>query len=546
MTSKPHPRINFFGGSLPLSRSHRHCYREPKLFQESGRDAASHDRLQYFDGIEQAQLGSSDDGHSDGNVFFALCCPVAKSDFPEKDTVADPGLRPVVCGLNRRIFEEDEEFVFMGYQPFADVVGFVVRQWRMPVQHPEPFENCLSAGTVFFGSQNGVLIMKKNSLLNKLFKSLEECLGIRVLREFIVENRLDIAEQMRTAFLFGEGSGLVPVGVVKVANQNAVVKFPEMVNNHFGSATLINMEEGDLRIGKNPKPVALPAGLIGMNVRRQGERLFQGLVKRRSFFSKFVVESDDGSGRDSQSAKMLKRPLGVVIRNFDFMAKERSHGSCLRPDKGIGNFVLAPAMDNAFATGTPVITMNKACRGKLAGLKVFLDMLCSMVAWRNVLAFAKQTPIKINVNSFVNDIRFLAKMALVSKRSAQFLRIFRRLFLFIFFKGSLERLSKFCLKLGSGFFKFLDLPLKFPDLEIGKVHGKLKVVNAFAKISSFRQNCIGRFAFEKYAEFVERAKRMFAWIMVLFFLPAHGLFPNINIIATSKHKETHPALETAG
>ena len=48
--------------------------------------------------------------------------------------------------------------------------------------------------------------MKKNSILNKLFKSLEECLGIRVLQKFIVENRLDVAEQMRTAFLLGEGS----------------------------------------------------------------------------------------------------------------------------------------------------------------------------------------------------------------------------------------------------------------------------------------------------------------------------------------------------
>lgn len=85
-------------------------------------------------GLEQAQLGSSDDCHSAGNVLFALCGPVAKSDFPEKDTVANPGLGPVVCGLNRGVFKEGEEFVFKGYQPLADVVGFVVRQWRMLVQ----------------------------------------------------------------------------------------------------------------------------------------------------------------------------------------------------------------------------------------------------------------------------------------------------------------------------------------------------------------------------------------------------------------------------
>ena len=55
---------------------------------------------------------------------------------------------------------------------------------------------------------------------------------------------------------------------------------------------------------------------------------------------------------------------------------------------------------------------------------------------------------------------------------------------------------------------------------------------------SFRQNRIGRFAFEKYVEFVERAKQMSdpVAIMVLFFLPTHDVFPNINKIATSKHK----------
>ena len=465
--------------------------------------------------------------------------------YAHKWRSADPSLSPVVCGLNRGVFKEDEEFTFMSYQPLADVVCFMVRQL---VQYPEPFENCLSAGTVFVGSQNGVLIMKKNSILNKLFKSLEECLGIRALRKFLVENRLDVAKQMRTAFLLGESSGLVPVGIVKVADKNAVVKFTEMVNNHFGSATLINMKEGDLRVGENPEPVAFPSGFVGMNVRRQGEQLFQGLIKRLSFFSKFVVESDDGSWRDGQSAKMLKRPLGVIIRNFDFIAKKRSLGSCLRPDKGVGNFVFAPAMDNAFAIGTPVIIMYKATRGKLAGLKVFLNVTGGVVVWRNVLAFAVRTFVKINVDGFVYLRWCLPEMSLVSKQSSQFLRIFRRLFLFIFFKRSLESLDKFCLKQGAGFFKFLDLRLKFSDLEIGKVHGKLKIVNAFAKISSFRQNRIGRFAFEKYAEFIERAKRMFdpAWIMALFFLPAHDVFPNINIVTTLKRKETHPAWRTMG
>jgi hypothetical protein len=51
---------------------------------------------------------------------------------------------------------------------------------------------------------------------------------------------------------------------------------------------------------------------------------------------------------------MLERPLGIVIRDFDFMTKKIGLGSCFRPDKGVGNFVFAPAMDNAFAIGTLV------------------------------------------------------------------------------------------------------------------------------------------------------------------------------------------------
>ncbi|MEI8246636.1 MAG: hypothetical protein WCI51_12455 [Lentisphaerota bacterium] len=64
--------------------------------------------------------------------------------------------------------QENKEFIFMGYQPLADVVDLMVRQWRMLVQHPEFFWDCLSAETVFLGGQNEVLSMKKNSIYNKL------------------------------------------------------------------------------------------------------------------------------------------------------------------------------------------------------------------------------------------------------------------------------------------------------------------------------------------------------------------------------------------
>ncbi len=53
-----------------------------------------------------------------------------------------------------------------------------------------------------------------------------------------------------------------------------------------------------------------------------------------------------------------------------------------------------------------------------------------------------------------------------------------------------------------------DLPLKFSELEIVKIHDKLKVVNAFAQISSFLRERIWRFVFEKYTELVERTKWM--------------------------------------
>ena len=122
--------------------------------------------------------------------------------------------------------------------------------------------------------------MQKNGILKKFFEREKKVLGIRILFEYGIKNLLDIAKQMRTAFLLGERSDLVPVGVVKVTDENAFVKFTKMVNNHFGAATLINMKEGDLRIGENPEPVALPTGFVGMHERISRQRLFQSVIER--------------------------------------------------------------------------------------------------------------------------------------------------------------------------------------------------------------------------------------------------------------------------
>ena len=391
--------------------------------------------------------------------------------------------------------------------------------------------------------------MKKNGILEKFFEREKKVLGIRIPLETGVEKLFDVAKQMRTAFLFGERSDLVPVGVVKIANQDAVVKFPEMINDDFGTPALVNMKKRDERVGENPEPVALPAGFIGVNERRARQRLFQSVIERLPLPGNIVVESNQCAGSQRQLAETFQCPSRIIVGTFDFVAEKRRFCPGIRPDEGVGNFVFAPAMDYAFAIQTPVIAVNKASRCKFTVLKIFLDMLCSVVAWGNIFAFAKRTPVKINVNSFVYDIRFLAKMAFVSDRSSALGGAFSGIFLLIFGKRILKCIGQFGFKMSFLILKFLDLRLKFSDLEIGKVHGKLKIVNAFAKISSLFKDNIWRFTFEKYAEFVERAKRMFddpAWIMVLFFLPAHGDFPNINKIATSKHKETHPALETAG
>jgi len=390
--------------------------------------------------------------------------------------------------------------------------------------------------------------MQKNGIFEKFFEREKKVLGIRIPLETGVEKLFDVAKQMRTAFLFGERSDLVPVGVVKIADQDAVVKFSEMINDDFGTPALVNMKKRDERVGENPEPIALPAGFIGVNERCVRQRLFQSVIERLPLPGNIVVESGQCSGSQRQLAETFQCPSRIVVGTFDFVAEKRSFRSGIRPDECVGNFVFAPAMDNAFAIRTPVIAVDKASRGKFAVLKVFLNMLCSVVAWRNILAFAKRTLVKINVNSVVNDIRLLAKMAFVSDRSSAFGSALSGIFLLIFGKRILKRIGQLGLKMGFLILKFLDLRLKFSDLEIGKVHGKLKIINAFAQISSLFKDSIRRFAFEKYAEFVERAKRMLdpAWIMVLVFLPAHGVFPNINKIATSKHKETHPALETAG
>lgn len=125
--------------------------------------------------------------------------------------------------------------------------------------------------------------MKKNSILNKRFKSLEECLVIRASREFIVEKLLHIPDQMSAALLFGECGDKISVGGVEVGDENAFVELPEMRSYHCRRPMFVNVEKRDLLVRENPEPVPLPAGLIDMNAMCFGESFLQGFIQGAPF-----------------------------------------------------------------------------------------------------------------------------------------------------------------------------------------------------------------------------------------------------------------------
>ncbi len=230
------------------------------------------------------------------------------------------------------------------------------------------------------------------------------------------------------------------------------------------------MEKANVRISENPKPVTLPAGFVSMNELSFPQRLLKSIVNRFGFFSKLVIKADDRTGNDGQATKMLQGSLNIVIRDFDLMTQKRSLGSCVRSDKGVGDFIFTPTVNNTFTIDTPVITVYEAGGSKFAVNNIFLNMFCRMVARRNIFAAAKRTDIKVNIDGFINMIGIAAKPSLMTDRSAALLRVFRRFFLRISVERSLERFGKFCLKMRLFIFKLFNPGLKFPDLVISEVH----------------------------------------------------------------------------
>jgi hypothetical protein len=318
--------------------------------------------------------------------------------------------------------------------------------------------------------------------------------------------------------------------------EHAVVKGPEEINDHLGTPALVNMEEGDFGVGEYPEPVALPSRLVGVDERSVGQRILQRLVKRLPLLGEFIVEADDGSGRDVQPAQMLKGLAGVVVGCLDLVPEKGGFGSGFRSDEGFGNFTLAPAMNDIFAIGTPVVVMNKEGDGKPTFLKVLLNMAGGVVARGNAVARAVGTGVKIDVDGFVDMVGLRPVMSFMAERGSSLLGILGRFLSFIFLVRIFEGVGKFGLEIGVGLFKLLDPLLKFFHLGIGEVHGELKLVHPLAEIVPLSENAFRRFAPKKHAKLLERAVRTpdasldMAWI----FSTAHCRFPILEAFETTK------------
>ena len=367
-----------------------------------------------------------------------------------------------------------------------------------------------------------MLIMQKNSIFKKFFNSAEK--HLRTQGKSVFKQFPNVSQQVDKALLLGERSDFAKVSAPEISNEHTVVELSEMVNNNLETTALVNMEECNIRISENPKPVALPAGLIDMDKRCIRQGLLQRFVQRLALFGNMVIKANQCSRGQVQVAKTQQSQPCTVIRGFTPVSHERYFCSDIRPDESVGNFVFSPAVHGFFTASTPIVEMNKTCCGKFAVLKVFLNMFRRMITRRNIFATAKRTNVEVNVNSFINLRGIAAEPARMTDRSAAFPGIFRRIFLFIFFKGSLERFRKFVFKIGFIVFKFLDASLKLHGLPVGNVHEKFKFINSAAKVFPFRQNSVRGFTVEKYAKIPKRAMgtfNMLPAIAGLSVLPGH-------------------------
>ena len=192
-----------------------------------------------------------------------------------------------------------------------------------------------------------MLIMNKNRIFKHFFGVCKERFCFRRKR-FVFEQIPDITQQMDKTFLFAESFNFAKVRTPKIAYNDTVVVFSEVVNNNLGTSAFINMKESDIRIGKNPEPVTLPACFVNMHKWKSGQRLLQVFVYRSSLFSKPMVKSDQRAQYNLQSAQVLQYLLCTVIGSLGFITNKSGFSSDIRSDKGVGNFVITPSREQRF------------------------------------------------------------------------------------------------------------------------------------------------------------------------------------------------------
>jgi hypothetical protein len=349
--------------------------------------------------------------------------------------------------------------------------------------------------------------MKKNSILNKRFKSLEECLVIRASREFIVEKLLHIPDQMSAALLFGECGDKISVGGVEVGDENAFVELPEMRSYHCRRPMFVNVEKRDLLVRENPEPVPLPAGLIDMNAMCFGESFLQGFIQGSSLPADLVVEADDCARGDAQAAEVPEDARDIIVGDLDFISEKSRLGSGIRTDEGIRDFISAPAMDNLFADDAPVMRVDKASCLQPAAFDILLYMLRDMTARGKAFVSAMRTFFNTDINVLVNAVRPFPEVSGMTERRSSLLGVFRNFFHFIFLEGRLQRPRQILLNIFFFHLKFRILFTKFYDLLCSKIDRAFKFVNPCPEIIPFGEDSLGRFAAKEHAELLEGAVR---------------------------------------
>lgn len=389
--------------------------------------------------------------------------------------------------------------------------------------------------------------MKLNGILYKLFEVVEEGRRPGVFRKPLVEKLLHVPEQMGAALLLRERRDKVPVCGVEIGDEDTLVELSEMIPDHAGRTVSVNVVEGDLAVSKYPEPVALPAGLVGINASCFRKSLLEGFIQGRSLPADRVVEADNCARRDAQAADVLKDSRDIVVGDFDFIAEKGSLGSGIRPDEGVRNFIRTSAMDDLFAGGAPVMEVDKARCLQPAAVNVLLDMLRGMAAWGKASVSATRAFVKTDVNVFVDMVGTLPEVSRMAERGSPLFRVFRNVLLLISLERGLKRLAEFLFKLPLVLPEIFVLSYELFHLFVGKVHGELKLVNSFTEVIFFGKDSFGGFAAKEHAELLEGTIRGMMFSLIRIEPPLlHRSHPELFSLMHRTQGNRHPANQVTG